>query len=43
MKNKTFLQYLQDNHIIIDALCNGQKQCGKCQIKILNRDVDFTD
>lgn len=43
MKNKTFLQYLQDNHIIIDALCNGQKQCGKCQIKILNRDVDFTE
>ncbi len=43
MKNKTILQYLQENHIIIDALCNGQKKCGKCKAKVLNRNINLTE
>lgn len=39
MKNKTILNFLQENHIIIDSLCNGQGTCGKCKVKILNRKV----
>jgi uncharacterized 2Fe-2S/4Fe-4S cluster protein (DUF4445 family) len=40
MKNKTILQYLQEKHIIVDGLCNGQKQCRRCKVKVLNRDLE---
>ena len=36
---KTILEYLQATKNDFEAPCNGQKQCGKCKIKINNRFV----
>lgn len=30
---KTLLDYLQENHIPVHAICNGQGKCRKCKIK----------
>lgn len=43
MENKTILKYLQDHHMIVDSLCNGNGTCGKCKVKILNRKVPLLD
>ena len=31
---KTLLDYLQERHIFVNALCNGHGTCGKCKIKV---------
>lgn len=43
MENKTILQYLQDNHTTIHASCNGNHQCGKCKVKVLNRKIELKE
>lgn len=43
MENKTILKYLQEKHISTNALCNGNHTCGKCKIKVLNRNIELTD
>lgn len=43
MKNKTILQYLQENHIALQAMCNGKHQCGQCKVKVLNRQIEINE
>lgn len=43
MKNKTILQFLQEHHIALQAMCNGQHRCGQCKVKILNRQVEMNE
>ena len=31
---KTLLEYLQEQNIFVNALCNGNGTCGKCKIKV---------
>lgn len=43
MKDKTILDYLQENHIITQAMCNGTHKCGQCKVKVLNRNIEVLD
>lgn len=43
MKNKTILKYLQENHMISQAMCNGNHSCGQCKVKVINRDIELLD
>lgn len=38
---KTILEYLQSTDQNFIAPCNGQKICGKCKIKIINRFIEI--
>ena len=41
---KSLLDYLQENHIFVNAICDGRGKCGKCKIKVLNEkpnDYDY--
>ena len=31
---KTLLEYLQEKHIFVNALCNGNGTCGKCKVRV---------
>ena len=31
---KTLLDYLQEKHIFVNALCNGNGTCGKCKVRV---------
>ena len=31
---KTLLDYLQENNIFVNALCNGNGTCGKCKVRV---------
>lgn len=43
MGNKTLLQYLQEKHMVSQAMCNGNHSCGQCKVKVLNRDIELFD
>lgn len=37
---RTLLEYLQENHQLINALCDGKGKCGKCKVKVENRIIE---
>lgn len=43
MKNNSILAYLQQTGKIIQAPCQGNGQCGKCKVRILNRMVSILE
>lgn len=41
-KNTSLLEAAEKAEIVLSSICGGRGKCGKCKIKILNKDIPFT-